>query len=66
MRSVPFASLKGATRLASAFSLLCAGCMLQPLPDPPGALEKVAVEDTTEAVPAAGLPPVDPWIPIQE
>lgn len=64
MNSVPFASLRGVTRLVAVLSILCVGCMLQPLPDPPGALEKVAVEDTTEAVPAAGLPPVEPWIPI--
>jgi hypothetical protein len=60
----PFASLKGASRL---LPLVLSGCIVQPLPEPPGALEKVAAVDTTKvANPPSVLPPIEPWIPIQK
>lgn len=60
-----FASLKGASRLVGALGILCAGCITQPLPEAPGALEKTAAVDTILPAPNI-LPPIEPWIPIQE
>lgn len=67
MNSIPFASLKGASRLVGALGVLCAGCMIQPLPEAPGTLAKVAAEDSTDPVTVpAVLPPIEPWIPLQQ
>jgi hypothetical protein len=44
--------------------LFLVGCILQPLPEPPGTLEKVAALDTAQMVePPSVLPPIEPWIP---
>ena len=58
--------LKGASRLGVILGILCAGCITQPIPEAPGALEKAAAVDSVITPPAVTMPPIELWIPIQE
>jgi hypothetical protein len=64
MKTGPFASLKGASRLA-VIGTLCAGCTINPLQEQAGPLGKGAGDETVDSLPPPGIsmPPIEPWIP---